>query len=114
MVLKYLSKKWDSPLTSQRSQRILVVDIPISAITLYLYTAPECKLCTYAKTVIGQSRCQLSKVFNLQEVDITQQFDLKKRYGWHIPVLGCSSTNEELNWPFDIEQCTSYIQNYCE
>lgn len=71
-----------------------------------LYGAAYCHLCDDAKHV-------LSKVIaseQLQLVDISDSFELKKAYGLRIPVLKHNETGAELNWPFDKSKLLEFIQ----
>jgi zinc finger CCHC domain-containing protein 8 len=53
--------------------------------TLTLYTGPACSLCESVKAELSAIGAQ--RHFDLREVDITTDRELKKRYGLSIPVL---------------------------
>ena len=53
--------------------------------TLTLYTGPGCTLCETVKAELLKMGAH--RRFDLQEVDITTDRELKKRYGLSIPVL---------------------------
>ena len=76
---------------------------------VYLYSSPQCELCRHALEVFNASMNNLDLNVDLQEVDITSSFELKKRYGWTIPVLGSNQSELELNWPFDSSQCSNFL-----
>jgi glutaredoxin len=50
-----------------------------------LYSRPGCHLCDVMKTEL--SRARLSRRFELEEVDIDRDDDLRRRFGHSIPVL---------------------------
>ncbi len=81
---------------------------------VYLYSSPQCELCHHALEVLNASMNDLRLPNNalqidIQEIDITSNFELKKRYGWTIPVLGSNQSELELNWPFDSAQCSAFL-----
>ncbi len=53
--------------------------------SIVLYTRPGCHLCDRAKEVIARCRQQLG--FDLEEVDISQNPELLRRYSDDIPVI---------------------------
>jgi zinc finger CCHC domain-containing protein 8 len=53
--------------------------------TLTLYTGPGCSLCETVKAEL--TRLGAHRRFELREVDISTDRELKKRYGLSIPVL---------------------------
>jgi len=65
--------------------------------TLTLYTGPNCHLCDQAKSLIYP--VLQGTGWTLQEVDITNDEDLKERYGIRIPVMAVSDGREK-GWPF--------------
>jgi glutaredoxin len=58
-------------------------DRPGHVITLY--HAPGCHLCESARRVLGQVRAEIP--FELEEVDITGDEELERRYRERIPVV---------------------------
>jgi glutaredoxin len=50
-----------------------------------LYHAPGCHLCESARRVLGQIRTEIA--FELEEVDITGDEELERRYRERIPVV---------------------------
>ena len=53
--------------------------------TLTLYTGPGCSLCEVVKAELENLGAH--RRFDLREVDVTTDRELKKRYGLSIPVL---------------------------
>jgi len=53
--------------------------------TLTLYTKPDCSLCDEARAALERVRERVS--FDLELVDISDDFDLAERYGERIPVV---------------------------
>ena len=53
--------------------------------SLTLYTGPDCSLCETVKAELAAFGAH--RHFDLREVDITTDRELKKRYGLSIPVL---------------------------
>lgn len=50
-----------------------------------LYTRPGCHLCEEAKQAMRAARC--GTLYTLREVNIDLDPELKRRYGWDIPVV---------------------------
>jgi glutaredoxin len=50
-----------------------------------LYHAPGCHLCESARSVLGQVRAEIA--FEFEEVDITGDEELERRYRERIPVV---------------------------
>ncbi|MBO0211899.1 glutaredoxin family protein [Vibrio sp. Vb2880] len=70
-----------------------------------LYSTEGCHLCEMAYDLLKQ--VQLTQQVNI--VDIAFDDALFSRYGVTIPVL--SYQNSELNWPFDINELTQWLEN---
>ena len=70
-----------------------------------LYTGPHCELCDQAKELIYPFT---TRGIELDEIDVTQDLEIKKRYGLHIPVL-VKPNGEELGWPFSREDLESFL-----
>jgi hypothetical protein len=49
------------------------------------YTKPGCRLCEEARAEIRKSGC--AELYTFEEVDILSDAELKRRYGWDIPVV---------------------------
>ena len=56
-----------------------------SKVRVTLYTRPGCHLCEDAKREMLAARC--AEQYSLQEVNIDADPELKRRYGWDIPVV---------------------------
>jgi glutaredoxin len=50
-----------------------------------LYTRPGCHLCDEARRGMSLSGC--AGLYTYEEVDIDSDPDLRRRYGWDIPVV---------------------------
>ena len=50
-----------------------------------LYTKPGCHLCDEARREMARAGCP--DLFTYEEVDITSDPELRRRYGWDIPVV---------------------------
>lgn len=55
-----------------------------------LYTKPGCHLCEEAKAEIARAGC--AGLYTLVEVNIEDDPDLARRYGWDIPVVLINDT----------------------
>ena len=54
------------------------------------YTKPGCHLCDEAKAEIRRAACD--DHFTFEEVNIETDPDLKRRFGWDIPVVSINGT----------------------
>ena len=77
--------------------------------SLQLFSTPDCHLCDVAKAIVQEVIAPMPQQYQIEAVDITQHFDLKKNYGLKIPVLRHSASGRELNWPFDHQQCWQFL-----
>lgn len=82
---------------------------------LELYYTEGCHLCEHAEEIINHARLQgfVDTDVNVLKVDIASDDLLVEKYGVLIPVLKAQSSNEFLNWPFSLEQFTSYLNRVC-
>lgn len=71
---------------------------------LTLYSTEGCHLCEMAFALVGQ----VGLAEQTDIVDIAFDDELFSRYGVTIPVLKYQES--ELNWPFDIEQLTNWLE----
>jgi glutaredoxin len=55
------------------------------------YTRPGCHLCDEARREIALADC--ADLFTYEEVDINSDPDLRRRYGWDIPVVLVNNTH---------------------
>ena len=72
---------------------------------LTLYSGPHCTLCEKAKDVIWPVLNRTGG--RLEEVDITSDVELLRRYRVSIPVVELNG--RELFWPFDEEQLQRFV-----
>jgi len=70
-----------------------------------LYSTEGCHLCEMALTLLQQAQLE----HKVEIVDIAFDDDLFSRYGVTIPVV--SYQGSELNWPFDFEELTQWLDN---
>lgn len=63
---------------------------------LILYVKPGCHLCEEARLAIAHSGIRAA----VRTRDISGDPQLTARYSLRIPVLQCSDTARELDWPF--------------
>ena len=71
-----------------------------------LFGSDGCHLCDQAYQLVEQ----LQQTAIVTQVDIVEQQELVQRYGVRIPVLLCHQTEQELGWPFTIEQLAEFFQ----
>ncbi|MDW1576485.1 glutaredoxin family protein [Vibrio sp. Vb2880] len=72
---------------------------------LILYSTEGCHLCEMAFALVGQ----VGLAEQTDIIDIAFDDVLFSRYGLTIPVLKYQES--ELNWPFDLEQLTHWLDN---
>ncbi len=78
-------------------------------IVLKLYGTQICALCDEAKTIIYSVLD--STRFILEEIDILK-YDIDfDRYRYRIPVVTVPSKSKELNWPFNAEEFSSWLDS---
>jgi len=75
--------------------------------TLLLYSTSGCHLCDQAKTLI--EHVVLPQQFTLKIIDIANDDTLFEKYGIRIPVIKFEHSQQELSWPFDLGELTSYL-----
>ena len=69
--------------------------------TLILYTTEGCHLCALAEQMLVKA--QNTRQFFLESIDIITDEELVVTYGVRIPVVKNKLTNEEVEWPFLLE-----------
>jgi glutaredoxin len=74
---------------------------------LLLYSTSGCHLCDQAKSLIEQ--VALRQQFTLKIIDIANDDTLFEKYGVSIPVIKFERVHQELFWPFDLEELSSYL-----
>lgn len=55
-----------------------------------LYTRPGCHLCDEAKREMSAAGCE--DLYELEEIDVDSDPELRRRYGWDIPVVTVNGT----------------------
>jgi glutaredoxin len=55
-----------------------------------LYTRPGCHLCEEAKHEMAAAECR--DLYDLEEINIDTDRELRRRYGWDIPVVTINGT----------------------
>lgn len=74
---------------------------------IYLYSTPGCHLCEIAREIISPLLSHYALC--LEEIDIAESDELIERYGVRIPVLKSPHHIDELSWPFDSAQASSFL-----
>ena len=69
---------------------------------LTFYTTAGCHLCELAANLISQ--LESTRGIAVVEIDIVTDEKLADRYGTRIPVVSRGSTQQELSWPFTLDQ----------
>ena len=72
---------------------------------LILYQRDDCHLCDLALDVLAHAR-----IPEFESVFIDDDDALEARYGTRVPVLHCSDTGAELDWPFDTDQVVAFLR----
>ncbi len=72
---------------------------------LTFYTTAGCHLCEFAAEMMAW--LESNQGVEIETVDIAGDEILVERYGLTIPVVKNPITEEELNWPFEMEQLLS-------
>lgn len=72
---------------------------------LILYSTSHCHLCELAQSLLMQQ----SACVAVELIDIADDDDLLAIYGLRIPVLQRQDTKAELNWPFKVEDISSFL-----
>ncbi len=72
-----------------------------------LFGTSGCHLCELAESLLNECGTQVS--LDWQPVEIADDDSLLNSYGIRIPVLHCSDSGEELDWPFDAQQLLAFV-----
>lgn len=72
------------------------------------YSGEDCHLCELAFDLIEQ--LENGADLDLETFDIKSDHHLYHLYALRIPVLKRLDTNDELGWPFDIEQLREFLR----
>jgi len=79
-----------------------------SAPMLILYTTAGCHLCEFAAEML--EHLEREGTIDVKSCDISESEELVALYGIRIPVVKNSETEEEIGWPFDMEQLVKLIR----
>lgn len=71
-----------------------------------LYSGQNCCLCDDAKALLAQTTINLNQ---LVEIDVKSDPQIYHHYGARIPVLQNTDVQQELAWPFDLQQLTEFL-----
>ena len=72
---------------------------------LILYYQPDCHLCDDAEELLMAA----GLLNDCERVDIESDLELLKQYGIHVPVLLRKKDQQELFWPFDLQELTGFV-----
>lgn len=72
-----------------------------------LYGTVGCHLCDEAEAII--SAVQKNQNIIYIKKDIAEDDELLQRFGLRIPVLECTLTDKQINWPFNNESIKEFI-----
>ncbi|WP_299593069.1 glutaredoxin family protein [uncultured Microbulbifer sp.] len=75
---------------------------------LILYTTLGCSLCEKAKVEIWPQLAQFQ--LQLESVDIADDEQLSRLFGWSIPVVGLGDTDDVLCWPFTSHELEAWLR----
>lgn len=73
-----------------------------------LFTTVGCHLCEEALGLLT-TLVESGFNFDIEEVDIADSETLMERYGIRIPVIKVIDHDDELGWPFEIEQLQTFL-----
>lgn len=73
------------------------------------YTTSGCHLCETALSIIHSLQKKSLSLF-IKSIDISNDPVLVEKYGIRIPVLRNLSLDKELDWPFDEDMLTKFIE----
>ncbi len=77
---------------------------------LQLYTTLGCHLCEQAESMLQQLDEQADKNFSWEAVEIAVSDAMVENYGERIPVIKRADTEEEIGWPFTLQQLERWLQ----
>ncbi|WP_428821424.1 glutaredoxin family protein [Microbulbifer sp. MCCC 1A16149] len=75
---------------------------------LILYTTLGCSLCEKAKEEIWP--VLEANQLRLESVDIADDEQLTRLFGWSIPVVGLGDVEDVLCWPFTASELSQWLQ----
>ena len=76
--------------------------------TLFLYTTSGCHLCEEAEKLL--KKLQASERIQWQPVEISDSDELIDRYGVRIPVVKEQGSEQEIGWPFSLEELRCWVR----
>jgi hypothetical protein len=71
-----------------------------------LYSGEHCCLCDDAKSLLAQTSINVSQ---LVEIDVKSDPKIFHLYGARIPVLVNTNMQQELAWPFELQQLIEFL-----
>ena len=74
---------------------------------IMFYSGPHCHLCDLAQALIDQ--LPAGSIDELTKVDISKDHQAYHLYAVRIPVLKRVDNQQELGWPFDLEQLKGFL-----
>lgn len=82
---------------------------------LILFTTDGCHLCEQAIGMFFYAKQQqlIDDDVELKMEDIVNDTSLTQRYGERIPVIRSLSTEQELGWPFELDDMVTWIKKNC-
>ncbi len=75
--------------------------------TIYLYTTVGCHLCEMAQAIVQP--LAMGAGLTLALVEISEEEALVEKYGIRIPVIRIEDREDDLGWPFDVQQAEGYL-----
>jgi hypothetical protein len=75
-----------------------------------LFTTLGCHLCEDALAMLRYYQEEIANVFEIEQVEIIDSERLIEAYGTRIPVLLHSETQQEIGWPFNMEQLAIFLK----
>ena len=82
----------------------LIPSLQTSPMPLILYQRDNCHLCDQALALLARMRAP-----DFDTVFIDDDAGLEARYGGRVPVLRCSATEREIDWPFDAQALAALV-----
>ena len=81
-------------------------------IKIDFYSTLDCHLCDDAEHLLNlliSSPTKAIDELDITLVDVAKSDDLLELYGIRIPVIKRTDNNEELGWPFDLEELSKFL-----
>ena len=77
-----------------------------SPMIITLYTTVGCHLCEQALAMLQNLPMNITIV----EVEIADDERLMEKYGLIIPVVGVENSQQEISWPFSVEELGEFVE----